>query len=430
MAEIAARDAVVRRHQLRRVSSDDGLCWPCPAPDHPGTPISAHRPLHARARASSSRSLYQPPAEEADEEYPLTLTTGRMLEHFHTGTMTRRVDGPERARRRPASSRSTPPTRRGSASPTASRSRSRPGAAASRSPALVTDRVDEGTVFVPFHFWESPANRLTNAALDPVAKIPEFKVCALPPRVWPVERIRGWRDPRGRSAPPSRPGYALRVIPLYDDLPTRRFPWMTVALIVANVLVFVYELLLSGGAGAGLDLFFYRAGFVPYELTHLTDVPPADLVPPPFTVFTSMFVHAGWLHIIGNMLFLWIFGNNVEDAMGKAQVPGLLPALRARRRRGADGRPPRLDHPQHRRQRRHRRRAGRLHPALPARPRAHPGAGLHLLPAHHHAAGVGGHRRLVRAAALRGPAVAGRRRRRWCSLLRTRGRVRRRACSW
>jgi len=109
------------------------------------------------------------------------------------------------------------------------------------------------------------------------------------------------------------------VIPLYDDLPTRRFPWMTVALIAANVLVFVYELLLSGGAGVRLDLFFFRAGFVPYELTHLTDVPPVDLVPPPFTVFTSMFVHAGWLHIIGNMLFLWIFGNNVEDAMGKAR---------------------------------------------------------------------------------------------------------------
>ncbi len=109
------------------------------------------------------------------------------------------------------------------------------------------------------------------------------------------------------------------MIPLYDDLPTRRFPWMTVTLIVANVLVFVYELLLSGGAGGRLDLFFFRAGFVPYELTHLVDVPPADLVPPPFTVFTAMFVHEGWLHIIGNMLFLWIFGNNVEDAMGRAR---------------------------------------------------------------------------------------------------------------
>jgi len=107
------------------------------------------------------------------------------------------------------------------------------------------------------------------------------------------------------------------VIPLYDDLPTRRFPLMTVALIIANVLVFVYELTLSSRGVGRLDLFFLRAGFVPYEITHLVDVPPSDLVTPPFTVLTSMFVHEGWLHIAGNMLFLWIFGNNVEDAMGR-----------------------------------------------------------------------------------------------------------------
>ncbi len=112
------------------------------------------------------------------------------------------------------------------------------------------------------------------------------------------------------------------MIPLYDDLPTRRFPWMTVALIVANVLVFVYELALSGGGSGRLDVFFFRAGFVPYEITHLVDVPPADVVPPPFTVLTSMFVHEGWLHIAGNMLFLWIFGNNVEDAMGRFRFLG------------------------------------------------------------------------------------------------------------
>jgi membrane associated rhomboid family serine protease len=109
------------------------------------------------------------------------------------------------------------------------------------------------------------------------------------------------------------------VIPLYDDLPTRRFPWMTVALMAANVVVYLYELTLSARGSGHLDLFFYRAGFVPYELTHLTDVPPPDVVTPPLTVFTSMFVHLGWLHIAGNMLFLWIFGNNVEDAMGKAR---------------------------------------------------------------------------------------------------------------
>jgi membrane associated rhomboid family serine protease len=112
------------------------------------------------------------------------------------------------------------------------------------------------------------------------------------------------------------------VIPLYDDLPTRRFPWMTVTLIVANVLVFVYELALSGAGVGRLDAFYFRAGFVPYEVSHLVDVPPPDVVPPPFTILTSMFVHEGWLHIAGNMLFLWIFGNNVEDAMGRVRYLG------------------------------------------------------------------------------------------------------------
>jgi membrane associated rhomboid family serine protease len=105
------------------------------------------------------------------------------------------------------------------------------------------------------------------------------------------------------------------VIPLYDNLPTRRFPVMTVALITLNVLVFIYELSLPGDRA--LAKFFFEAGFVPYELVHLVDLRPPDLVPPPFTIFTAMFIHQGWLHIGFNMLFLWIFGNNVEDAMGR-----------------------------------------------------------------------------------------------------------------
>jgi predicted molibdopterin-dependent oxidoreductase YjgC len=121
--------------------------------------------------------VYQPPAEEADEEYPLTLTTGRLLEHYHTGTMTRRVEGLNEL----------VPTGFVEVNPTdAARLGVDDGAQVTLEtrrglievPALVTDRVDEGTVFVPFHFWESPANRLTNGALDPVAKIPELKVCA------------------------------------------------------------------------------------------------------------------------------------------------------------------------------------------------------------------------------------------------------------
>jgi Uncharacterized anaerobic dehydrogenase len=113
----------------------------------------------------------------AGGDYPLTLTTGRMLEHYHTGTMTRRSDGlnelvptgfaeihPDDAARLGVTDGAavSVETRRGVIS----------------IPANVTARVRPGTVFVPFHFWESPANMLTNTARDPMAKIPEFKVCA------------------------------------------------------------------------------------------------------------------------------------------------------------------------------------------------------------------------------------------------------------
>jgi membrane associated rhomboid family serine protease len=111
------------------------------------------------------------------------------------------------------------------------------------------------------------------------------------------------------------------VIPLYDNVPTRRFPFVTVALIALNFVVFFYELKLSTGLlgldGRAVNTFFFRAGMVPFEITHRVDIPPPDLVPWWLTPFTGMFVHGGWLHVIFNMLFLWIFGNNVEDTMGR-----------------------------------------------------------------------------------------------------------------
>jgi predicted molibdopterin-dependent oxidoreductase YjgC len=153
-----------------------GLCWPCPAADHPGTSI-LHIGKFTRGKGKFFAIDYQAPAEQTDDEFPLTLTTGRMLEHYHTGTMTRRSDGLNElvptgfAEISPADAQRlgivdyaeiTVATRRGSISV----------------PANVTDRVKPGVVFVPFHFWESPANRLTNPARDPQANIPEFKVCA------------------------------------------------------------------------------------------------------------------------------------------------------------------------------------------------------------------------------------------------------------
>jgi membrane associated rhomboid family serine protease len=100
------------------------------------------------------------------------------------------------------------------------------------------------------------------------------------------------------------------VIPLKDDNPTRRFPWVTVLLIVANLAVFLFEASL---AEESLNAFITEWGLVPARL--LADpFDPRELL----TVFSSMFLHGGWLHVLGNMLYLWIFGNNIEDRLGSA----------------------------------------------------------------------------------------------------------------
>jgi membrane associated rhomboid family serine protease len=101
------------------------------------------------------------------------------------------------------------------------------------------------------------------------------------------------------------------VIPLKDDIPISRAPVVTVALIAANAAVFVWQVLI------GLPLSVDIGGAIPYEVLTLRDVGPRDLVPPPFTLVTSMFLHGGFMHIAGNMLFLWIFGNHVEDVLGR-----------------------------------------------------------------------------------------------------------------
>jgi membrane associated rhomboid family serine protease len=106
------------------------------------------------------------------------------------------------------------------------------------------------------------------------------------------------------------------VIPLSDDPgPRRRFPIVNVLLVVVNVLVFLYEISLTGQQQERL---FFSAAVIPFEYTHGQDIPPG----PPLgilytTIFTSMFMHGGWLHIGSNMLYLWIFGDNVEDRMGR-----------------------------------------------------------------------------------------------------------------
>jgi len=98
------------------------------------------------------------------------------------------------------------------------------------------------------------------------------------------------------------------VIPLFDNVPTRRFPLVTVALIVANSAVWVlYQV-------PQLEDSVYDLGFIPCELDGTCENQGLSW---PANVVTSMFAHGSWVHIIGNMLFLWIFGNNVEDALGR-----------------------------------------------------------------------------------------------------------------
>ena len=104
------------------------------------------------------------------------------------------------------------------------------------------------------------------------------------------------------------------MIPLHDDNPTRIRPLVTVALIVLCVLAFLWQISLGDvdqrRLVAGL-------GLIPVVLLGQAELPPLlELVPAELTVVTSMFLHGGWMHLIGNMLYLWIFGNNIEDAMG------------------------------------------------------------------------------------------------------------------
>lgn len=110
-------------------------------------------------------------------------------------------------------------------------------------------------------------------------------------------------------------------VPLGDDGPRRRFPAATGALIAVNVGVFVVQMLLPGNERIRL---LYAGGAVPFEISRFADVvdgalhPPA-LVPPPLTILTSLFLHGGIEHLVGNVWFLWVFGDNVEDAMGRAR---------------------------------------------------------------------------------------------------------------
>jgi formate dehydrogenase major subunit len=161
-----------------RIEREDSVTYPCPAPDQPGSDIIfGDRFPTASGRARIVPADLAPPAEEPDAEFPMVLSTGRLLEHWHTGAMTRRADALDELEPEAIAALNVhdmarlgiPPgayvkvtTRRGDIVLKARQDR----------------EVPEGMVFIPFCFAEAAANILTNPQLDPIGKIPEFKYCA------------------------------------------------------------------------------------------------------------------------------------------------------------------------------------------------------------------------------------------------------------
>lgn len=176
MDEIAGLTPIYGGISYSRIENE-GLQWPCPDKYHKGTAV-LHQGEFSRGKGRFHEVVFLPQEEMPDIDYPLILTTGRMLQHWHTGTMSRKSQVLNQLVPRgfleinPADAdllglcrddEVTVSSRRGSI----------------RSGINITDKIKEGVVFMTFHFKESPANALTIAALDPLAKIPEFKACAV-----------------------------------------------------------------------------------------------------------------------------------------------------------------------------------------------------------------------------------------------------------
>jgi formate dehydrogenase alpha subunit len=154
-----------------------GIQWPCPTSDHPGTMI-LHMSRFSCGLGKFAVIKYRPPAEWADDEFPFVLTTGRSLYHYHTGTMTRKVKGLNIIE--PEDTMKINPDDADSlkiADGEMVKVTSRRGEKVTK--AKVTDIVPPKVIYMDFHFAESPTNILTNCALDPICKVPEYKVSAV-----------------------------------------------------------------------------------------------------------------------------------------------------------------------------------------------------------------------------------------------------------
>jgi len=155
----------------------DGIHWPCTGTDHPGTPC-LHMDQFTCGLGVFHAIEYLPPAELPDKDYPLYLTTGRVLYQYHTGTMTMKSAGlNELAPECFVEMSRTDAGQYGIREGDVVRVRSRRGEIEAE--ARLSEKAVKGTIFIPFHYARAAANKLTNAALDPTAKIPEYKVCAI-----------------------------------------------------------------------------------------------------------------------------------------------------------------------------------------------------------------------------------------------------------
>jgi predicted molibdopterin-dependent oxidoreductase YjgC len=177
MAEIASLTPSYGGITYERLDELGSLQWPCPTTDHPGTTY-LHKAAIARGKGLFKAIEYKSSNELPDQDYPFLLTTGRVLYHYHTRTMTGKVDGlnaisPE------SFIEINPVTAKELGINDGAKVRVSSRRGDITTVAKLTRTIKQGVVFMPFHFAEGAANVLTNPALDPISKIPEYKVCAV-----------------------------------------------------------------------------------------------------------------------------------------------------------------------------------------------------------------------------------------------------------
>jgi formate dehydrogenase alpha subunit len=177
MNEIAPLTPIYGGVSYERLEREGYLQWPVPSEDHRGTPY-LHKGKFSRGLGRFHAIEFKEAVELPDDEYPFVLTTGRMMFHWHTGTMTRRSEKLEQeAPEAYVELHPRDAERIGLNGNERVRVASRRGEI--ELTARITSRIRPGVVFIPFHYAEAAANELTNSALDPTAKIPEYKVCAV-----------------------------------------------------------------------------------------------------------------------------------------------------------------------------------------------------------------------------------------------------------